>query len=380
MNEHFLHKWQLALGQRKKQGLFRELRTTSAPHDFSSNDYLGLARNHELLERVETAFSSLSSTVKLGSTGSRLISGNLPLFEETESLIAQTHLAENALIFNTGYMANLAVFSTLPQKGDTVLYDELSHACIKDGIRLSMAERFPFLHNDLGSLEAKLKRATGQVYVAVESVYSMDGDFAPLKEMSALCEQYKALLIVDEAHSTGVFGNKGAGLVCEWGLQDKIAIRVHTYGKAMGVHGASVVGPRDLKPYLVNFARPFIYTSAMSLHSLVSLREAYLFLAEKEKIWQSQINKVIQFFNEEMTGLENKIPSRSAIQALVFSGNENALAISKKLQSEGFDVRPILSPTVKKGKERLRVCLHTYNTEEEIRQLASVVKDYCSGV
>lgn len=380
MSDLFQDKWRQALGQRKQQGLYRELTSAFWRYDFSSNDYLGLARSHDLLEKVDASFSSLSSVVKLGSTGSRLISGNLPLFEETENLIAQIHHAESALIFNTGYTANLAVFSSLPQRGDTVLYDELAHACIKDGIRLSMAERYPFLHNNLASLEAKLKRATGQVYVAVESVYSMDGDFAPLREMSVLCEQYKALLIVDEAHSTGIFGARGAGLVCEWGLQDRIAIRIHTYGKAMGVHGASVVGPKELRPYLVNFARPFIYTTAMSLHSLLSIREAYLFLAEHEKGLQTQIHHVIQFFNQEMEGLDNRIPSQSAIQALVFSGNENAFTISKRLQAEGFDVRPILSPTVKKGKERLRVCLHTFNTDAEIKRLASIVKDYCSGV
>ncbi len=373
MNHDLFQRWEDALRQRKDLGLYRELKATLAPVDFSSNDYLGLARSPILLERVERAFVSLQSKHKLGSTGSRLISGHHVCFEETEAAIAKIHLAESALLFNTGYMANLALFSTLPQKGDTVLYDELSHACIKDGIRLSLAARFPFLHNDLASLEAKLKKATGQAFVAVESVYSMDGDEAPLAQLVELCAQYEALLIVDEAHSTGIMGESGNGSVCAKGLQEKIPIRMHTYGKALGCHGAAVVGPKELKPYLINFARPFIYTTAMPLHGVVSIREAYAYLAEEGRSLQMKLHENIRSFNALLKDAPNKIGSESAIHALLFPGNEQTVQKAKFLQSKGFDVRPVLSPTVKKGSERLRICLHAYNSIEEIEHLCQAI-------
>jgi 8-amino-7-oxononanoate synthase len=370
--QNFQLKLQNALESRRSEGLLRELRVVEDKIDFSSNDYLGLARNAELKAKVDEVYQSLTFTNKLGSTGSRLISGNSQSFEDLETFLADTHLAVSALLFNTGYMANLAVFSTLPQKGDTVLYDELSHACIKDGIRLSLAERFSFLHNDLHSLENKLKKAKGQVFVAVESVYSMDGDFAPLAELATLCEKYDAILIVDEAHSTGVFGGNGSGLVCELGLEKRIPIRIHTFGKAMGCHGAVVVGPKELRPYLINFARPFIYTTAMSLHSVVSIKESYRYLAQNAGL-QKSIAQNVKLFNSLISGPTIKIQSESAIQALLFSGNENARKKAADLQNQGFDVRPILSPTVKKGSERMRICLHTYNTETEIKELVKAV-------
>ncbi len=367
-NFSYLDKWNKALDARKAEGLLRELRVVKNKIDFSSNDYLGLSRNQELHQRVDHAYQSSSLGNKLGSTGSRLISGNNVYFEQTEALLATVHLAESALLFNTGYMANLAVFSTLPQKGDTILYDELSHACIKDGIRLSMADRFPFRHNDLEGLENKLKKAKGQKYIAVESVYSMDGDFAPLKELVVLCEKYEAILIVDEAHSTGVFGKNGSGLVCELGLESQIPIRIHTFGKAMGCHGAVVVGPKELKPYLVNFARPFIYTTGMSLHSTIAIHESYLYLSQNTYL-QQVIKDRIQLFNQLLPHSESKIKSESPIQAIVFPGNNHAKSKALELQMAGFDVRPILSPTVKKGSERLRICLHTFNSESDIGNL-----------
>ena len=371
----YLVEWQKALDDRKSEGLYRSLKTTSNLVDFSSNDYLGLARNEELQGFVEKAYTEISYRNKLGSTGSRLISGNHPYFEETEALLSKTHLAESTLLFNTGYMANLAVFSTLPRKGDTVLYDELCHACIKDGIRLSMAHRFPFWHNDLESLESKLKKANGQTYVAVESVYSMHGDFAPLAEMADLCARYHAVLVVDEAHTTGVYGQNGAGLVCALGLEEKIPIRIHTFGKAMGAHGAAVVGFKTLVEYLVNFARPFIYTTAMGLHSVVNIHEAYLYLAKHSEL-QENIAQKIHLFRALLKENSALSDSKSPIQALLATGNEEAKAKSKLLQDKGFDIRPILSPTVKIGSERLRVCLHTYNTIHELENLAKILRHF----
>jgi 8-amino-7-oxononanoate synthase len=371
----YQQKWQKALENRKSEGLYRSLKTTSNLIDFSSNDYLGLARNEELHEIVANAYNAISYRNKLGSTGSRLISGNHTYFEETEALLANTHLAESALLFNTGYMANLAVFSTLPKKGDTILYDELCHACIKDGIRLGLAHRFPFLHNDLESLESKLKKTSGQTYVAVESVYSMHGDVAPLAEMADLCTRYNAILVVDEAHSTGVYGQKGAGIVCDLGLEEKIPIRIHTFGKAIGAHGAAVVGSKTLSEYLVNFARPFIYTTAMSLHSVVNICEAYHYLANHAELQENITNK-IQLFKSLMKGHNVLCNSDTPIQAILAAGNDEAKAKANLLQENGFDIRPILSPTVKKGSERLRVCLHVHNSIQDLENLAKIIRRF----
>lgn len=366
-------RWQSALELRKSQGLYRDLKDNSHLVDFSSNDYLGLARNEELVARIEEKCRLARIRNKLGSTGSRLITGSHSYFKQTEEQIAAIHEAESALIFNSGYTANLGVFSALPQKGDTVLYDELSHASIKDGIRLGLADRFPFLHNDMDSLESKLRKANGQIFVAVESVYSMDGDFAPLKELVVLCQKYHAVLVVDEAHSTGIFGEAGAGLVCSLGLQEQIGVRVHTFGKAMGCHGAAVVGSKSLAPYLINFARPFIYTTSMSLHSVISISEAYHFLAKEGKQLQEGLRNNIQLLNQLLEATHSKITSESAIHAFLVPGNENVRRVASELQTGGFDLRPIVSPTVKKGAERLRICLHAYNTEAEIKTLCDLL-------
>ena len=368
-------KWQKALERRKEENSYRELQIVKGLSDFSSNDYLGLANNAELQAHVTESYNSIQQSNKLGSTGSRLISGNNEHFEQTESFLAKIHNAESALLFNSGYMANLAVFSTLPQRGDTILFDELSHACIKDGLRLSLADHYPFLHNNLESLENKLKKAKGNVFVGVESVYSMDGDFAPLKELTSLCKKYGATLIVDEAHSTGVYGKNGAGLVCELGLENNIPVRIHTFGKAMGCHGAAVVGDKVLKDYLVNFARPFIFTTAMSLHSSVSIFESYQYLSQNTD-FQENIKNKIQKFNLLLGNNKNKIYSDSPIHALLFPGNNLVKQTAISLREKGFDIRPILSPTVKKGSERLRICLHTFNTDEEIESLCSLLNNF----
>ncbi len=364
------NQWKNALNKRSEENSLRNIKTTHGLIDFSSNDYLSLARNTDLLNAVKQAYENAAIINKLGSTGSRLITGNNEYFEKTESFLAQTHHAEAALLFNSGYVANMAVFSTLPQRGDTILFDELSHACIKDGIRLNHADHFPFLHNDLDSLEKKIKKAKGQVYIAVESVYSMDGDFAPLNELAELSEKYNALLIVDEAHSTGVFGQNGAGLVCELGLENKIPIRIHTFGKAMGCHGAAVVGSQTLKDYLINFSRPFIFTTAMSLHSVLSILEAYKFLTSNNLLQADIKNKIQKFTSSNLSSIK----SFSPIQVIIIPGNDQARKSANFLQDHGFDIRPILSPTVKTGSERLRICLHTFNSDEEMALLTELLK------
>jgi len=355
------------LSKREQIGNIRRLGNfDSSLIDFSSNDYLGLARSSELKRLIIEDYQQRSTLN--GATGSRLLTGNTALFETTEEYLASLFGYASTLIFNSGYMANLAFFSSVPQKGDTVLYDELSHACIKDGIRLSFAKKLPFRHNDLEDLQYKMKQATGQVYVACESVYSMDGDLAPLAELALLCQQKGAFLIVDEAHSTGIWGNKGQGLVHELQLQEDVYAVIHTFGKAMGVHGASISGSIDLKEFLINFSRPFIYTTAPSDFEVLAITAAFEYLA-CEPHRQTTLLHNIKHFNK-LTGQQHL----SAIKTLVIGGNENTKKAAIELQKSGFDIRPIVSPTVQTGTERLRICLHSFNSEAEISSLAEQLK------
>jgi 8-amino-7-oxononanoate synthase len=360
------------LQERKEKGNYRSLTISEGLTDFFSNDYLGLARSRELSDSVDLEYHGLHGNLN-GSTGSRLLSGNHEYFMELENFLARLFKAESALLFNSGYNANLSVLSALPQKNDTIIYDELIHASLKDGARLSFAKRYSFFHNDLTDLEAKIRKASGQIFVVIESVYSMDGDQAPLREIAALCERYEAALIVDEAHSTGLWGKQGSGLICELGLEEKVFARVHTFGKAIGVHGACICGSRELTDFLINFARPFIYTTALPLHALISIKQAFLFLAANIHL-QEKIRRNIALFKSGPYGVEvNLIESSSPIQAIKTGGNERSRNAAAAIREKGFDVRPILSPTVKEGEERLRICLHIYNTEKEIRDLAGII-------
>lgn len=354
------------LDQRRDGGMLRRLVHVDGMVDFCSNDYLGYARNTEIFGKSE-----LSG----GSTGSRLLSGNTKYAEELEAFIANYHGAQSGLIYNSGYDANLGFFSCVPYRGDTILYDELSHASIRDGIRLNPAASFSFAHNDLSDLEEKLKRSTGNTYVAVESVYSMDGDFSPLKEIQTLCEKHCAGLVVDEAHATGVFGNGGKGRVVELGLEDRVFVRMHTFGKALGTHGAAVLGSAELRDFLINFSRPFIYSTALPETTLFSIKKAY----DKMSLDSNSLLKLrelIDVFKEKIKGAkyDHVLLSNSAIQGIIVGGNEATVALAKQVQNDGFDVRPILSPTVPKGSERLRISLHAFNTNEEIIGLVESLK------
>lgn len=367
--ENFL---QQQLNERIEKGLIRKLSTTSLPLDFSSNDYLGFA-NSPILKQMIVEKSKQIINLKNGSGGSRLISGNHPYTEETEQFIAEFHNAQCGLIFNSGYDANIGLLSSIPQRGDTIITDELIHASLIDGARLSHAERFKFKHNNIVDLESKLKNAKGLVYVVIESVYSMDGDIAPLLAINNLCNQYHANLIVDEAHATGIFGNQGRGLVSLLNLENDIFARVVTFGKAIGAHGAIILGSHTLRKYLINFARSFIYTTAAPLHNIISVNAAYQLLAQGD--FNIQIQQKIALYNNLMEDVNLPIiKSESAIQTILFNSNETAKNAASKLQSKDFDVKAILSPTVAVGKERLRICLHTYNTDQEITALVKELK------
>lgn len=379
-SQHYADEFHAALhdklAARRADNSLRTLVPTAAPVDFSSGDYLGLSTCAPLAERVQQAWMALGVHQSLGSGSSRLIRGTTELTESIERDIASFHGAEAGLLFNSGYDANLGLCSSLFQRGDTVLYDAYIHASMRDGVRLSLARNFSFAHNNVEQLEQKLRKAEGRVWVLVESVYSMDGDTAPLAALAALCQRYGAALIVDEAHATGVYGERGEGLCQALGIHERVFARVHTFGKALGSHGAIVLGSDVLRNYLINFARSFIYTTAAPVHTLLTTREAYRYVAANPDIVQA-LRERIQFFTACAAAYSHVhvVPSDSAIQCCIIPGNTRVKAVAALVQQQGFDVRPILSPTVPAGAERLRICLHTYNSNSDITALLATLAE-----
>lgn len=361
---------------RKSSNALRKLSINENLIDFFSNDYLGFSKSDIIYEKTHQ-FLIENDFKTNGATGSRLISGNHKLYEITESLISQFHHSEAALIFNSGYDANLGLLSCVPQRNDVILYDELCHASIRDGIQLSNAKAFKFHHNDIEDLERKItkyKILNSTIYVVIESVYSMDGDSPNLEEIVSICEKYNSYLIVDEAHALGVFGAQGEGLVQSLGLQDKVFARVVTFGKGLGCHGAAVLGSNQLKSYLINFARSFIYTTGLSPHAVATIYVAYQYLKGQTAI--SDLKENIIWFNQQkqLIGLKPMfVYSKSAIQCAIIQGNDNVKRFASELQLQGYNVKPILSPTVPQGQERLRFCLHSFNSKEEISAVMSCV-------
>ncbi len=363
------------LEERKVAGNLRKLSTHRATVDFYSNDYLGFVTSGILADELQR--SSLNIKPATGSTGSRLLSGNTTLAENLEKNIAAFHKAEAALLFNSGYDANVGLLSCISSRHTTILSDELCHASLIDGIRLSQCSRkYKFAHNNLEELESQLKKHIndGPVIVVAESVYSMDGDMAPLKEMADLCISHGAQLIVDEAHATGLFGDKGEGLVCASGLQDKVFARINTFGKALGCHGAVVLGSNLLQHYLVNFARTFIYTTALPEHSLLAIESAYRYM-NSNNFTNQPLHDLIAFFRNAIkeSRMNGWTDSTSPIQALIAGDNIRCKQLAIKLQEAGLQVNAILHPTVPAGMERLRVCLHAFNTKEEVARLFQVL-------
>lgn len=359
-----------AIEERKRKGLFRSLKYNYPKIDFSSNDYLGFSKEGLIEKKIKDLKFSNSNS---GSTGSRLISGNSQFTEELESSIAKFHSASSALIFNSGYDANVGLLSCIAGKRDLVLYDELIHASIHDGIRMGYAKYYKIKHNNIEHLKVLIERnkdLVDNIFVVVESVYSMDGDSAKLKELAKICDNKKIFLIVDEAHAIGVFGKNGRGLCNELGIEDKCFARVYTYGKAMGCHGAAIVGNQILKDYLVNFARSFIYTTALPQHSLMMIKAAYELLQEGKL--QDQLRQNIDYFNS-LT--KDFIESTSAIHCKLFPGNHNVDIIESKFEKGNLFVKGIKSPTVKEGAERVRICLHAFNTKEEIKKLVDIIHE-----
>jgi len=365
------------LDRRKADGHFRSLVNIDGV-DFWSNDYLGLA--HAVHAPAD------SKNHNIGSTGSRLISGNHTQVEQLEMDLAQFHGFEHSLLFSSGYAANSGLLSALGKKGDLLLLDELSHASLIDGTRLCHATSEFFAHNNISAMRDALEQFnqtrssdTQQAIVVVESLYSMGGNIAPLEKMARICKDLGASLIVDEAHAVGVYGSQGAGLVNALGLQSSVLATVYTFGKAIGAHGAVVAGSNLLRDYLINYSRQFIYTTAPSPRTVAELACAYK-LMRKADDRRATLNKNIDYFKQRITKTNllacEWVKSDSPIQGLLVCETQRAKDIEAELRKDGFALKAIVSPTVALGTERIRICLHSHNTQEQIEHLIECIEKH----
>ncbi len=331
--------------------------------DFTSNDYLGLAESPELRAAVARA---LDRGVPVGAGGSRLLRGNHNEHEALEAEAARFFKAETALFFGGGFIANTAIFSTLPQRGDLIIYDALIHASAHEGMRLSKAANVAARHNDPQAFEDAIKSwraggGTGQPWIAVESLYSMDGDRAPLTALAEIANRYDALMVIDEAHATGVFGPEGRGLSAELEGRNNV-ISLHTCGKALGASGALVLASKTLRDFLINRARAFIYATAPSPLIAASVRAA-LQICAREPQRREMLHSRIAFAGKRLETRTGVTPSGSQIQPIIVGADSRAVALAAALKASGFDIRAIRPPTVPEGTARLRMTL-TLNTDE----------------
>lgn len=354
------------LEKRKKNQSFRVLKDYSSYIDFLSNDYLGLAKN---------TVQNFKETIMHGGS-SRLISGSTSLHFDLERFLAQHFNSEAALLFNSGYDANIGILSTIPKKGDIVIYDELCHASIKDGLHLSTAKRLKFKHNNTSDLERLLKKNKGfTIFVVVEGLYSMDGDFAPIKEIDRLIQKYNAYLILDEAHSAGTVGKDGKGLTYLEKIRTPFA-RTITFGKAFGAHGAVVLCSQLTKDYLINYARSFIYTTALPA-SIV--HKVYTNIKETDfEILQNKLIENVNLFRSFVPSIYLKSNLTSPIQIIDAKSLDQLLGLEKAMLYKGYGVKAILAPTVKEGSERLRVSIHADQSSEQIKNLGNIVISHFS--
>lgn len=350
----------------RRKNRFREL-APSQGIDLTSNDYLGLADHPRIRQAI---ISALEEGVPLGSGGSRLLRGNTPWHMQLESRLAQFKQAEAALIFNSGFEANVGVLSTLCRPGDLVFADELVHASMIDGLRQSKVDYKLFPHNDMETLNQLLKKftSTRARFILVESLYSMDADRAPLPQLAEFANTHQAHLIVDEAHATGIFGERGSGLLEEANLVKAPLVTVHTCGKAWGSFGAFVSCSQMVKDYLINHCRPFIFTTALPPILLIQWL-AVLDVLEQEP-WRRQ--KVLEHaarLRNAVRGLTPLDEANAPIVPIILGDEAKALAAAAQLQSQGFDVKAIRPPSVPLGTSRLRIALNANLRDQDMDRL-----------
>ncbi|MBI3297117.1 MAG: 8-amino-7-oxononanoate synthase [Elusimicrobia bacterium] len=374
MSPPLLHRLSRELSALRSTSRHRALKP-AAGVDFTSNDYLGLARHPALAEAVRAA---LDRTGTVGSGGSRLLRGNHPEHEALEAAAAKFFGSESALYCASGFDANLALFSTLPSRRGAIVLDERVHASVKEGARASFAKKYTARHNDLASFDAALTKARAagvhDVFMAVESVYSMDGDRAPLAALLALAESHEATLVVDEAHATGLFGPHGRGL-CE-GMKSPLLVCVHTASKALGASGALVSGSRLVTEYLVNAARPFIYSTAPSPLIAAAVRRA-LALIDEEPWRRERVHSLVKAARRLLPPSLSRWTLGGELTPIlpVFIGAEDAaLSAARYVSERGLDVRAIRPPTVPEGTSRLRLSLNAGLDESDLVRLAKALK------
>ncbi|CAD6505398.1 BgTH12-00889 [Blumeria graminis f. sp. triticale] len=393
-----------SLASRRKNSALRSLHTSpSSSIDFSSNDFLSLSTSPLLRHTYLDALNRTTpSEFRLGSGGSRLLDGNSNFAEELEVDLAEFHGGKSALLFNSGFDANSGFFSCVPQRGDVVIHDAYIHASVHEGLKCSRASHVSsFAHNSLVDLKRKLQEfsqldsdiATGKknVFVAVESLYSMDGDLAPLREIVDLMEEMFPManghVIVDEAHSNGLYGEDGRGIICHLGLEDRVLARLHTFGKAMACNGAAIICDPLLREYLINYARPLIYSTSMSFPSLVAIRSVYTMMKRGvTRPLVTHLHELISYLFKQLSSLSvlmihpqtkevllrlPREPPPSPIFSLLTPKPRNLAA---HFQAAGLVVRPIVPPTVPQGTERVRICLHAGNTFAEVNKLTQCLR------
>lgn len=361
-------RWTAALDGLRKLDRFRSLRLPSG-HDFTSNDYLGYGTHPAEPE-------SVSPSLSRSGIASRLLRGHHAIWEQVETELARWHGAETVQMMTSGYVANEGLLATICEPGDWVAYDELSHACIAEGLRSAKCRRYSFRHNDVAHLEEGLaaeaaKNDPGRArFVVTESLFSMDGDLAPLPAIADLCERYGAHLIVDEAHSTGCYGENGSGYVDACGIRGRVLATMHTGGKALGVPGAYLAGPRLLKDYLVNRCRHLIFTTALPPECgrwwLDMLPRVQADASGRARLHMNtrQFRQALSEAGIATLGSEYVVP-------VVLGDDGPAVIAAQKLQDAGFDVRAIRPPSVAPGTSRLRISIHADHSPALIQELAA---------
>jgi len=346
-------------------GLRRSLRPPSGI-DLSSNDYLGLSQHPLLKQRMAEAVMREG----VGSTGSRLLRGERECFSRVERKFAAFKGTERSLYFSSGYLANIAVLSTFPEEGDVIYSDERNHASLIDGMRLSRAQRVIFPHNDVGALGRLLRahKGLGQQFVVVESLFSMDGDAAPLVAYIQLCREHGAALIVDEAHAVGVYGTRGSGIIEDTDIGEEVFLSINTAGKALGVGGAFVAGSESAIEYLVQRARPFVFSTAPAPPFAAAIEAALEMIAMEPERRERLFNRA-----RFLRGLL-EVPGTSQIIPVIIGENARAVAVARELQAEGFDVRAIRPPTVAPGTARLRIAVNEGLSETTLQRFADALR------
>ncbi len=376
----FWSELQLDLKEIKSQNLFRSLYPFPRPTkliDFSSNDYLGLSQHPEVIQSTIAALSRWGT----GSGASRLLSGNLKIHTDLEKEIAQFKKEERATVFSSGYLANLGILSSLTGEKDLILLDRLNHASLFDGARLSKATWRVYPHRNLKELERLLIKASlfQKKFVVTDAYFSMDGDVAPLDQLFQICKRHRAILVIDEAHSTGIFGKSGRGLTEHFCLEGKIPVVMGTLSKALGSAGGFVVGKNLLKKTLNNFCRPFIFTTApspaASAAALAALRLIKKSSALREKLWEN-VKFLRGTLNEAGFDL---MDSEGPIIPIQIGDSAKTLHLRDKLKREGFVVSAIRPPTVPKGTDRLRLSVSSTHSRGQLESFVQAIKKTRQG-